>query len=165
MPVSEEFAGVTADDPGESGGAQAAGKAQGCRGAGVHVGGAWAEGGADLEAGCVLGALHTAEAAVAWLGSAVLLCWLDLDTMEGPQEPLTGKLRLCFSSAPRTSFLLLRLNDPALRALRECQRQQVRLTSLLFPPLYLERNWGASACDLGEGTGRVRRRLLQTRVF
>ncbi|XP_040826162.1 RNA polymerase II elongation factor ELL3 isoform X1 [Ochotona curzoniae] len=45
--------------------------------------------------------------------------------MEGPQEPLTGKLRLCFSSAPRTSFLLLRLNDPALRALRECQRQQV----------------------------------------
>ncbi|XP_008267046.1 RNA polymerase II elongation factor ELL3 isoform X1 [Oryctolagus cuniculus] len=45
--------------------------------------------------------------------------------MEEPQEPLTGKLRLCFSSAPRTSVSLLRLNEPALRALRECQRQQV----------------------------------------
>ncbi|XP_007933442.1 RNA polymerase II elongation factor ELL3 [Orycteropus afer afer] len=46
--------------------------------------------------------------------------------MEGPQEPLSGKLRLCFSPAARTSLLLLRLNDAALQALQECQRQQVR---------------------------------------
>ncbi|XP_006883021.1 PREDICTED: RNA polymerase II elongation factor ELL3 [Elephantulus edwardii] len=46
--------------------------------------------------------------------------------MAGPQEPLSGKLPLCFSPAPRTSLLLLRLNDAALRALQECQRQQVR---------------------------------------
>ncbi|XP_016067022.1 PREDICTED: RNA polymerase II elongation factor ELL3 [Miniopterus natalensis] len=46
--------------------------------------------------------------------------------MAGPQEFLSGKLRLCFTPAARTSLLLLRLNEPALRALRECQRQQVR---------------------------------------
>ncbi|XP_004380751.1 RNA polymerase II elongation factor ELL3 [Trichechus manatus latirostris] len=46
--------------------------------------------------------------------------------MEEPQEPLNGKLRLCFSPAARTSLLLLRLNHAALRALQECQRQQVR---------------------------------------
>ncbi|KAB1277512.1 RNA polymerase II elongation factor ELL3 [Camelus dromedarius] len=44
--------------------------------------------------------------------------------MEGPQELLSGKLRLCFTPAARTSLLLLRLNDAALRALQECQRQQ-----------------------------------------
>uniref|UniRef100_A0A8D2AWN5 Elongation factor for RNA polymerase II 3 n=1 Tax=Sciurus vulgaris TaxID=55149 RepID=A0A8D2AWN5_SCIVU len=46
--------------------------------------------------------------------------------MEGSQEPLNGKLRLCFSPAARTSLLLLRLNNAALRALQDCQRQQVR---------------------------------------
>ncbi|KAM4829300.1 RNA polymerase II elongation factor ELL3 [Thomomys bottae] len=46
--------------------------------------------------------------------------------MEEPQEPLSGKLRLCFTPEPRTSFLLLRLNDAALRALQDCLRQQVR---------------------------------------
>ncbi|XP_012865350.1 PREDICTED: RNA polymerase II elongation factor ELL3 [Dipodomys ordii] len=46
--------------------------------------------------------------------------------MEGPQEPLSGKLRLCFTPAARTSLLLLRLNDAALRALQDCLRQQVR---------------------------------------
>ncbi|KAL2790453.1 RNA polymerase II elongation factor ELL3, partial [Daubentonia madagascariensis] len=46
--------------------------------------------------------------------------------MEEVQEPLSGKLRLCFSAAARTSLLLLRLNDAALRALQECQRQQVQ---------------------------------------
>ncbi|XP_035888482.1 RNA polymerase II elongation factor ELL3 isoform X2 [Phyllostomus discolor] len=46
--------------------------------------------------------------------------------MAGPQEFLSGKLRLCFTPAARTSLLLLRLNEPALRALQECQRQQVR---------------------------------------
>ncbi|XP_064222057.1 RNA polymerase II elongation factor ELL3 isoform X2 [Aotus nancymaae] len=46
--------------------------------------------------------------------------------MEEFQEPLSGQLRLCFSPAARTSLLLLRLNDAALRALQECQRQQVR---------------------------------------
>ncbi|XP_058150066.1 RNA polymerase II elongation factor ELL3 [Dasypus novemcinctus] len=46
--------------------------------------------------------------------------------MEGAQEPLSGKLRLCFSSAARTSLLLLRLNHTVLRALQECQQQQVR---------------------------------------
>ncbi|XP_054421466.1 RNA polymerase II elongation factor ELL3 [Pteronotus mesoamericanus] len=46
--------------------------------------------------------------------------------MAGPQEFLSGKLRLCFTPAARTSLLLLRLNDAALRALQECQRQQVR---------------------------------------
>ncbi|XP_008057804.2 RNA polymerase II elongation factor ELL3 [Carlito syrichta] len=42
------------------------------------------------------------------------------------QDPLSGKLRLRFSPAARTSLLLLRLNDAALRALQECHRQQVR---------------------------------------
>nr|XP_014702592.2 RNA polymerase II elongation factor ELL3 isoform X1 [Equus asinus] len=46
--------------------------------------------------------------------------------MEGSQELLSGKLRLCFTPAARTSLLLLRLNDAAMRALQECQRQQVR---------------------------------------
>ncbi|KAI5129382.1 Rna polymerase Ii Elongation Factor Ell3 [Manis pentadactyla] len=46
--------------------------------------------------------------------------------MEGPQELLSGKFRLCFTPAARTSLLMLRLNDAALRALQECQRQQVR---------------------------------------
>ncbi|XP_004323424.1 RNA polymerase II elongation factor ELL3 isoform X1 [Tursiops truncatus] len=46
--------------------------------------------------------------------------------MEGPRELLSRKLRLCFTPAARTSLLLLRLNDAALRALHECQRQQVR---------------------------------------
>ncbi|KAK2103630.1 RNA polymerase II elongation factor ell3 [Saguinus oedipus] len=46
--------------------------------------------------------------------------------MEEFQEPLSGQLRLCISPAARTSLLLLRLNDAALRALQECQRQQVR---------------------------------------
>ncbi|XP_029095657.1 RNA polymerase II elongation factor ELL3 isoform X1 [Monodon monoceros] len=46
--------------------------------------------------------------------------------MEGPQELLSRKLRLCFTPTARTSLLLLRLNDAALRALHECQRQQVR---------------------------------------
>ncbi|XP_053451720.1 RNA polymerase II elongation factor ELL3 isoform X2 [Nycticebus coucang] len=45
--------------------------------------------------------------------------------MEEIQESLSGKLRLCFSPAAQTSLLLLRLNDATLRALRECQRQQV----------------------------------------
>jgi hypothetical protein len=57
---------------------------------------------------------------------ALDLLALDLATMEGPQEPLSGKLRLCFVPAARTSFLLLRLNEAALRALQDCQRQQVR---------------------------------------
>ncbi|XP_054988122.1 RNA polymerase II elongation factor ELL3 [Sorex araneus] len=46
--------------------------------------------------------------------------------MEGPQKFLSGKLRLCFAPAARTSLLLLRLNDAALRALQDCQQQQVR---------------------------------------
>ncbi|KAF4018062.1 hypothetical protein G4228_009779 [Cervus hanglu yarkandensis] len=44
--------------------------------------------------------------------------------MEGPQELLSGKLQLCFTPAARTSLLLLRLNDAALRALQECHQQQ-----------------------------------------
>ncbi|ELV13393.1 RNA polymerase II elongation factor ELL3 [Tupaia chinensis] len=44
--------------------------------------------------------------------------------MERPQDPLSGTHRLCFSPAARTSLLLLRLNDAALRALQDCQRQQ-----------------------------------------
>lgn len=51
---------------------------------------------------------------------------LHLAAMEGPQELLSGKFQLCFTPAARTSFLMLRLNDAALRALQECQRQQVR---------------------------------------
>ena len=57
---------------------------------------------------------------------APVLFALNLAAMEGPQELLRGKLRLCFTPAARTSLLLLRLNDAALRALQECQRQQVR---------------------------------------
>lgn len=57
----------------------------------------------------------------------------DLTAMAGPQELLSGTLRLCFSPAARTSLLLLRLNDAALRALHECQRQQVRRAGPVFP--------------------------------
>ncbi|XP_036590232.1 RNA polymerase II elongation factor ELL3 [Trichosurus vulpecula] len=46
--------------------------------------------------------------------------------MAGPQEVLNGKLRLSFTPGPRTSLLLLRLNDSALRALQDCQRIQAQ---------------------------------------
>ncbi|XP_006994100.1 RNA polymerase II elongation factor ELL3 [Peromyscus maniculatus bairdii] len=46
--------------------------------------------------------------------------------MEGTQEALSGKMRLLFTPAARTSLLMLRLNEAALRALQECQQQQVR---------------------------------------
>ncbi|XP_036041959.1 RNA polymerase II elongation factor ELL3 [Onychomys torridus] len=46
--------------------------------------------------------------------------------MEGTQEALSGKMRLLFTPASRTSLLMLRLNEAALRALQECQQQQVR---------------------------------------
>nr|XP_019580894.1 PREDICTED: RNA polymerase II elongation factor ELL3 [Rhinolophus sinicus] len=45
--------------------------------------------------------------------------------MAGPQEFLNGKFRLSFNPSARASLLMLRLNDAALRALQECQRQQV----------------------------------------
>lgn len=54
-----------------------------------------------------------------------VLLALDLAAMEGPQEFLSGKFRLSFNPSARTSLLMLRLNDAALRALQECQRQQV----------------------------------------
>lgn len=47
--------------------------------------------------------------------------------MEGTQEALSGKMRLLFTPAARTSLMMLRLNEAALRALQECQQQQVRL--------------------------------------
>ncbi|CAO2579123.1 RNA polymerase II elongation factor ELL3 [Lemmus lemmus] len=46
--------------------------------------------------------------------------------MEGTQEALSGKTRLLFTPAARTSLMMLRLNEAALRALQECQQQQVR---------------------------------------
>uniref|UniRef100_A0A8C6ID96 Elongation factor RNA polymerase II-like 3 n=1 Tax=Mus spicilegus TaxID=10103 RepID=A0A8C6ID96_MUSSI len=46
--------------------------------------------------------------------------------MEGTQEAMSGKMRLLFTPAARTSLLMLRLNEAALRALQECQQQQVR---------------------------------------
>ncbi|KAK7810194.1 hypothetical protein U0070_010358 [Myodes glareolus] len=46
--------------------------------------------------------------------------------MEGTQEALSGKMRLLFTPAARTSLMMLRLNEAALRALQECQQQQVR---------------------------------------
>ncbi|MEJ1278654.1 elongation factor RNA polymerase II-like 3 [Cricetulus griseus] len=46
--------------------------------------------------------------------------------MEGTQEALSGKMRLLFTPAARTSLLMLRLNEAALRALQECQQQQKR---------------------------------------
>ncbi|EDL79993.1 rCG26262, isoform CRA_a [Rattus norvegicus] len=45
--------------------------------------------------------------------------------MEGTQEALSGKMRLLFTPAARTSLLMLRLNEAALRALQECQQQQM----------------------------------------
>ncbi|XP_023613372.1 RNA polymerase II elongation factor ELL3 isoform X3 [Myotis lucifugus] len=71
--------------------------------------------------------------------------------MAGPQEFLSGKLRLCFTPAARTSLLLLRLNDGALRALHECQRQQVRRAGPIFPRP--EPSTRAPAGDPGGGTG------------
>lgn len=58
----------------------------------------------------------------------------DFGTMEGTQEALSGKMRLLFTPAARTSLLMLRLNEAALRALQECQQQQVRLAPNLFFP-------------------------------
>ncbi|XP_043837207.1 RNA polymerase II elongation factor ELL3 [Dromiciops gliroides] len=46
--------------------------------------------------------------------------------MAGPQEALSGRLRLSFTPGPRTSLLLLRLNDSALRALQDCLRTQAQ---------------------------------------
>ncbi|XP_044521017.1 RNA polymerase II elongation factor ELL3 [Gracilinanus agilis] len=46
--------------------------------------------------------------------------------MAGPQEALSGRLRLSFPPGPRTSLLLLRFNDSALRALQDCQRIQAQ---------------------------------------
>ncbi|XP_028926668.1 RNA polymerase II elongation factor ELL3 isoform X2 [Ornithorhynchus anatinus] len=46
--------------------------------------------------------------------------------MSGPREELSGRLRLSSPSGPRTSLLLLRLSDAALRALRDCHRLQGR---------------------------------------
>ncbi|XP_038606280.1 RNA polymerase II elongation factor ELL3 [Tachyglossus aculeatus] len=46
--------------------------------------------------------------------------------MSGPPEELSGRLRLSYPPGPRTSLLLLRLSDAALRALRDCQRIQGR---------------------------------------
>lgn len=57
---------------------------------------------------------------------AQVLLALDLAAMAGPQEFLNGKFRLSFNPSARASLLMLRLNDAALRALQECQRQQVR---------------------------------------
>lgn len=88
-------------------------------------GGVLAEGGADL--GYRVCQPSRAQRRWWWPSSvAPVLLALDLTAMEGPQELLSGKLRLCFTPAARTSLLLLRLNDAVLRALQECQRQQVR---------------------------------------
>ncbi|XP_068962016.1 RNA polymerase II elongation factor ELL3 isoform X2 [Petaurus breviceps papuanus] len=46
--------------------------------------------------------------------------------MAGPQEVLNGKLQLSFTPGSRTSLLLLRLNDSALRALQDSQRIQAQ---------------------------------------
>ncbi|XP_062946132.1 RNA polymerase II elongation factor ELL3 [Cynocephalus volans] len=116
------------------------------------MGGVLAEGGADL--GYRVCQPSPAQRRWQWWPSPVVpvLLAFDLAAMEGPHEHLSGKLRLCFSPAARTSFLLLRLNDAALRALQECQRQQVRLAAgPFFPSPYPLGLW-ASAGDPGEGT-------------
>lgn len=76
--------------------------------------------------GCASLALHSrgGSGPGRWLA---LYLPLNLAAMEGPQELLSGKLQLCFTPAARTSLLLLRLNDAALRALQECHQQQVGL--------------------------------------
>lgn len=58
----------------------------------------------------------------------------DFGTMERTQEALSGKMRLLFTPAARTSLLMLRLNEAALRALQECQQQQVRMAPGPFFP-------------------------------
>lgn len=79
----------------------------------------------------------------------------DFGTMEGTQEAMSGKMRLLFTPAARTSLLMLRLNEAALRALQECQQQQVRLAP---GPLFPSRPTGPrpSKAMLEKGLGEVR---------
>ena len=79
----------------------------------------------------------------------------DFGTMEGTQEALSGKMRLLFTPAARTSLLMLRLNEAALRALQECQQQQVRLAPGPFFPSQPTRPWPPKAM-LEKGLGVVR---------
>lgn len=81
-----------------------------------------------------------------------VLLALDLAAMEGPQEFLSGKFRLSFNPSARTSVLMLRLNDAALRALQECQRQQVRPAPGSISPSPYPSGPRASAGDPSEGT-------------
>lgn len=71
--------------------------------------------------------------------------------MEGTQEALSGKMRLLFTPAARTSLLMLRLNEAALRALQECQQQQVRLVPRPLLPFPTNRTSASLGCA-GEGT-------------
>lgn len=76
--------------------------------------------------------------------------------MEGTQETMSGKMRLLFTPAARTSLLMLRLNEAALRALQECQQQQVRLApGPLFPSRPTGRPRPPKAM-LEKGLGEVR---------
>lgn len=128
-------------------------------GAGWGWGRGWvlAEGGADL--GYQECPPSVAQQRWWWWPSSVVLVLLALDlaTMEGPQELLSGKLQLCFTPAAGTSFLMFRLNDAALRALQECRRQQVRQTpGPVFPNLYPSGS-RASAVTLAKGPGDGKR--------
>ncbi|XP_036155535.1 RNA polymerase II elongation factor ELL3 isoform X2 [Myotis myotis] len=87
--------------------------------------------------------------------------------MAGPQEFLGGKLRLCFTPAARTSLLLLRLNDAALRALHECQRQQVRPVIAFQGSRGVRRDRGCvrgeqTGLRAGDGDGHGLRKFLRT---
>lgn len=84
----------------------------------------------------------------------------DFGTMEGTQEALSGKMRLLFTPAARTSLMMLRLNEAALRALQECQQQQVRLAPNPFFPSRPTRPRPQPAA-LEKGTGRSGFRRFQ----
>lgn len=110
----------------------ATGKSQGWRRLWVGPGvGSRRRAGPTWAPGCASPALHSRGGSGPGLWLPLYLP-LNLAAMEGPQELLSGKLQLCFTPAARTSLLLLRLNDAALRALQECHQQQVRLAQAPF---------------------------------
>lgn len=153
MPIQKETAGVHADVCWES-------EAPPTRlgnlrsGAGCGWGRGWGPVGGGADLGYRLCKSSPAPRRQWWwlLPVAPVLLALDLVGMAGPQEFLSGKLRLCFTPPARTSLLLLRFNDAALRALQECQRQQVRPTpGSIFSSPYPS-GPRAPAGDPGEGT-------------
>lgn len=154
-PNQEETTWIRAGSGEEQGTAHAAGETLGwCRGRGPG-GGRGRPGGRECQPRLALQRWQK------WPSPVVsVLLVRDSGTMEGTQEALSGKMRLLFTPAARTSLLMLRLNEAALRALQECQQQQVRLAPNPFFPSRSTRPRPQRA-TLEKGTGRSGLRRFQ----